>query len=117
MKLSTDGSIPASGSRSDGSVPRYLPTAARALQLHQSLSRAARHHEAFPAHLLPDLGYVVDLHAGLPDRLDLRLQRFFAAAWAQLLSLAAAVVCSCFARLDSAGRLPPAVSHFCRKHF
>ncbi|WP_143748079.1 hypothetical protein [Burkholderia sp. JKS000303] len=59
----------------------------------------------------------MDLHAGLPDRLDLRLQRFLAAARARLLSLAAAVVCSRFARLDSAGRLPPSVSHFCRKHF
>ncbi|WP_175839330.1 hypothetical protein [Burkholderia anthina] len=76
-----------------------------------------RRREAFPAHLLPDLGYVVVLHAGLPDRLDLRLQRVLAAARAQWLSLAAAVVCSRFARLDSAGHLPPAVSHFCRKHF
>ncbi|QTD94942.1 hypothetical protein [Burkholderia anthina] len=91
--------------------------ATRALQLHQSPNRAAGYREGFPVHLLPDLGYVVDLHAGLPDRLDLRLQRFLAAARAPLLSLAAVVVCSHFARLDSAGHPPSAASHFRRKHF
>lgn len=52
--------------------------ATQALQLHQPSDRAACHRNTFPVHLLPDLRHAIDLHVGLPDTLDLRLQKLIA---------------------------------------
>ncbi len=45
-----------------------------ALQFHQPPDRTACDHDTFPVHLLPDLRHAIDLHVGVPDTLDLRLQ-------------------------------------------
>lgn len=58
--------------------PLAAYSASQTLQLHQPRDRAARHRNTFPVHLLPDLRHAVDLHVGLPDTPDLRLQSIVA---------------------------------------
>lgn len=58
--------------------PLAANRATRTLQFHQPRDRTACHRNTFPIHLFPDLRHTVDLHIGLPDTLDLRLQKLVA---------------------------------------
>ena len=53
-------------------LPRRSPCNPK--RFHQPLNGATGHLDALAAHLMPDLVGAVDLHAGLPDLLDLRHQ-------------------------------------------
>jgi len=64
----------------DGGAHHLAPAHALQTQAaHEPLARAARRHDAFAVHLLPDLVCTVDLHVDVPHALNARRQGAVAA--------------------------------------